>query len=150
MNKVLDFFKKQSIAFYVLIAAVIFTLIALIIYLNNSKGAYYDDTNALIVTFSIFAMIFIIALAVLPNFVGDKNYLSLLLVGAAVFLAVAVVTYLQSRTTLMGYLWFSDLEANNPIAVTAMNQTVTSWVFYGLAIAAVIACGFMKLKKTEV
>ena len=39
--------------------------------------------------------------------------------------AWAMYTLIEGRTLLAGYIYFSDLEASNPVAVAAMNLAVT-------------------------
>lgn len=149
MDKVIAFFKKQSLGFYFSIAAAVFALIATIIYLYNSNGAYFEDTSSTVVILSFLAIAFCIILPVLGVFAGDKNYLSVLYILSVIFLTYALMQIVNARSTLMGYLWFSELESGNPVAVAAMNQAVASWIFYGLAIISCIAAGFNKLKKED-
>jgi hypothetical protein len=51
---------------------------------------------------------------------------------------------IQGRTKLMGYVYFSDLESSNPIAISAMNLAIVAWVFYLVALIVNIVIGFLK------
>ena len=56
-------------------------------------------------------------------------------------------TLISGRTTLAGYIYFSDLESNNPVAVSAMNLAIGAVCAYLGAIVFTVIAGFMKTKK---
>ena len=60
---------------------------------------------------------------------------------AAVLTALAFCTVIQGRILLIGYIYFSDLESSNPVAIAAMNLAIAAWVFYlaGLIVNFVVA-----------
>ena len=57
----------------------------------------------------------------------------------AAMLCWCVYTILSERAELMGYVWFSDLESNNQLAVNALNYGVVSAVLYVVGIVALAA-----------
>lgn len=59
-------------------------------------------------------------------------------------IGLALCTVLSGRVLLIGYIYFSDLESSNPVAILAMNLAIAAWVFYALAIAANCVIGFSR------
>ena len=51
---------------------------------------------------------------------------------------------IAGRVLLMGYVYFSDLESNNPVAVSAMNIAIAAWVCFAVALIAGIIVGFSR------
>ena len=58
--------------------------------------------------------------------------------------AYALTTMVAGRVLLMGYVYFSDLESNNPVAVSAMNIAIAAWVCFIIALLAGIILGFTR------
>jgi hypothetical protein len=68
-----------------------------------------------------------------------------LMLFVAVFAAAwAMCTLIQGRTLLAGYIYFSDLEASNPIAVSAMNLAIGAIVAYLVSLVLTIIVGFTR------
>ena len=61
--------------------------------------------------------------------------------------AFAMCTLIQGRVLLAGYIYFSDLESSNPVAVAAMNLAVAAIAVYLLALILNIVNGFSKHPK---
>ena len=55
-------------------------------------------------------------------------------------------TLILGRTLLAGYIYFSDLEASNPVAVSAMNLAVVAIVAFLISIVLTIIVGFSRRK----
>ena len=71
-----------------------------------------------------------------------------LMLFVAVFAAAwAMCTLIQGRTLLAGYIYFSDLEASNPIAVSAMNLAIGAIVAYLVSLVLTIMVGFTRQGK---
>lgn len=69
---------------------------------------------------------------------------------AVVLLSICLYNVLEQRATLMGYVWFSDLESGNAKSVSALNYGVWSAVVYALTVLAAAATGaveFVSAKK---
>jgi fumarate reductase subunit D len=64
-----------------------------------------------------------------------------------ILISIVLSIMIIERAELMGYIYFSDLEKGNPIAVASMNNAVVSWVFYGLVLLISVVGGFLKVKK---
>ena len=60
--------------------------------------------------------------------------------------AAALCMMISGRVLLMGYVYFSDLEKGNPMAVSAMNIAVISWIVFLVAVVANVWVGFIKNK----
>ena len=58
--------------------------------------------------------------------------------------AWAMCTLVQGRTLLAGYIYFSDLEASNPVAVAAMNFAVAGIAVFLVSIVLQIVVGFSR------
>ncbi len=145
---IIDFFKRQSVAFYVLAGSAVFMIIGLIIYSANANGAYFSDRQASVIWCTIGAIALCIALMTALQFVGDKSYLAALYLIIVGLLSLAIVLTLISRAVSMGYVLFTSLD-RNPISVHAMTVYFIAIGFYVLAIAACIAAAFMKPVKGE-
>ena len=86
-------------------------------------------------------------LAALLNGRAPEALRDLLLLAAVFGTSLAMCTLIEGRTTLMGYIYFSDLESNNPVAIQAMNLAIGAVAAYACAIALTVIAGFMKTKK---
>ena len=110
----------------------VLVLIALALSLVSSGKAYALDvrTIALCCGAAVILDGLCVALAAkLPGVVTDiMLFLSVMLT------AIAFCTVIQGRILLIGYIYFSDLESSNPIAISAMNLAIVSWVFYLLGL----------------
>ena len=90
----------------------------------------------------VFDAVVIAARGKLPAVVQDGMFfVNSLLIG------LALCTVLSGRVLLIGYIYFSDLESSNPVAILAMNLAIAAWVFYALAIAANCVIGFSRQDK---
>lgn len=65
-------------------------------------------------------------------------------VAAVVLLCVCLYQVLAERATLMGYVWFSDLESGNLNSVNALNYGVASAALYAVAILLTAATGWIE------
>ena len=61
--------------------------------------------------------------------------------------AFAMCTLIQGRVLLAGYIYFSDLESSNPVAIAAMNLAIAAVAAYLLALILSIVNGFSKHAK---
>lgn len=78
----------------------------------------------------------------LPGAVED-----LFLFACVILTAFAMCTLIQGRVLLAGYIYFSDLESSNPVAIAAMNLAIAAVVAYLLALILSIVNGFSKHAK---
>lgn len=61
--------------------------------------------------------------------------------------AFAMCTLIQGRVLLAGYIYFSDLESSNPVAIAAMNLAIAAVVAYLAALVITIINGFSRHEK---
>ena len=124
----------------------VLVLIALALSIVSSNTAYaLSNLNLVIIGCAVTAALDVIAVALsdkLPGVIVDIMFFA-----TAVLTAVALCTMIQGRVLLMGYIYFSDLESNNPIAIAAMNKAIISWVLYAIALLINFVIGFSKHAK---
>ena len=121
-------------------------LVALVLSVISSRTAYaLNNLNTLLLGAGAAVVLDVIVALLghkLPEIVRD---IALLI---AVFAtSLAMCTLIGGRTTLAGYIYFSDLESNNPVAVSAMNLAIGAVCAYLGAIVFTVIAGFMKTKK---
>lgn len=134
--------KKFGVTSYTSLLAIVLSIVSLILYVINSNLLYFRNLNASVVTFTIIAIVLLLANFVAALFVGDKWYLTFAQVLAAIFIMVALKDSIVDRSTAIGYVWFSNLEADNPAAVYALNSSVIFWATYLIALIGVIVGSF--------
>lgn len=144
------FFKKMTVGSYLCVAAVLLVIVSLIIYCVNSSLPYMHNIRAEVIVFSVLGMLLVAAAAILPIVFGDKPYFAAINIVAVVFIGLALSMSISDRATAMGFVWFSDLEKNNPTAVFALNQAVGMFVTYLISAVLVVVASFFKpTKDTE-
>lgn len=141
--------KNKGISFYLIIANAIFAIIGLIFsFISSNDG--FPVINLNIVIGSIIAVIVIdIIILALANTGINKLVLDVLRLISVALPTLALGVMIYDRAELMGYVWFSQLEAGNPVAMSAMNNAVVSWVFFVLAAFSAIIGGFLAWERTE-
>ena len=137
--------KNKKLQILAAINAVL-VLIALALSIVSSKTAYaLNNLNLVIIGCAVTAALDVLAVIAgkkLPGVIVDIMFFA-----TAVLTALALCTMIQGRVLLMGYIYFSDLESNNPIAISAMNMAIFSWVLYVLALVINYVIGFTKHAK---
>lgn len=138
--------KKMRKHQHLILVSVLFVIAALVLSVVSSQTAYSLSRLNQVIAMCGGAIALDLLLLVLwkklPGMVRDLALgISTVLIGAAL---CAVV---NGRVLLMGYIYFSDLESSNPIAVLAMNLAIGAWVAYGAALVLQIAAGFSKHDK---
>ncbi|MCD8285979.1 MAG: hypothetical protein LUD50_01975, partial [Clostridia bacterium] len=129
-----------------ILAAFLFTLLSLIFCCISSTsgsaggGAYGVGLIGMIIAFCVLAMIFEAAAFLMDCIEDLRGMLYMIIADVLRFAAAALLiacfsVMITSRGDLMGYIWFSDLEANNAVAVSALTTSVVSWVFLVLSVA---------------
>lgn len=121
-------------------------LIALVLSVISSRTAYALNNLNMLLLGAGAAVILDVIVALLGHRLPEPvRDLALLI---AVFAtSLAMCTLIGGRTTLAGYIYFSDLESNNPVAVSAMNLAIGAVCAYLGAIAFTVVAGFMNTKK---
>ncbi len=134
--------KKFGVTSYTSLLAIVLTIVSLVLYVINSNLLYFRNLNASVIAFTVVAIVLLAANFVAALFVGNKWYLAFAQVLAAVFIMIALKDSIIDRSTAIGYVWFSNLEADNPAAVYALNSAVVFWVTYFIALVGVIVGSF--------
>lgn len=150
----MDFIKKQRAAFYMYAAAAILGLIAFILYCANASTTYYNDLKSNIVILCVLGLIFLVASAVLPQFGFAQNKfvkiaIDVLRMFAAALFIWAMIVFIGDRVESYGYVYASDFEANNPIAVAAAGQSIVAIVFFVLTWFVAVVAAFFPIIKEE-
>lgn len=146
-----NLFKKFGVSSYTSVMAIIMTIISLIIYVVNSNLVYFRNLNSDVITYTVLALVFILASFVLSMFFGDKWFIGIGELLSAIFLTLAVTIAIIDRSTAIGFVWFSNLEADNKDAVFALNQSVIFMVTYLIALISVIVGSFFRfIRKPKV
>lgn len=152
----LDFIKKQWIAFYASIVAVILAIVAVIIYGINATDAYFVDQGSgnidpAVIVFTIFAIVIIIGRVVAAELVSDNKIVKIVLdiaaIVACVFLAAAFMCFVGQRVYDFAIVLASDLQAGNDAAYAAVNQSIGGLVVYGISLVISIALSFFTITR---
>ena len=137
---------KSSTVRTMIIVSAVLVLAALVMSVISSMRAY-SLTHLNNVIIGCAAAIVLEALTAmfyqkLPEVLRD------LMLFVAVFAAAwAMCTLIQGRTLLAGYIYFSDLEASNPVAVSAMNLAIGAIAAYLVSLVLTIVVGFSRQRK---
>lgn len=142
----MDFIKKQSIGFFMLIITMILSMISLIYYLINAKTAYFASAgvNKKIVILLVISIVANFAFILGSEIVKKKLYLDILPVVATVSLVLTLVTLLSDRVsdiaTIMTF-------ANNAQTMSDLSSAITAIVLCVLAIIFNMITSFFKIGK---
>ena len=101
------------------------------------------------------AIVFLILMSVLSVYL--KGTASMIVMDFLRLIAVAMMCaclyiVLEQRATLMGYVWFSDLESGNANSVNALNYGVAAAALYAVSVLVTAATGaieFVSCKKVR-
>ena len=136
MDKVLQFIKSRTAAFWLLCISAILIIICLvfaIVSCSAPNGAYIMLNQELFIALSVIAIVVIAGILALSARFGDKLWLSLLAVAAIVLIGFSIYILFMGKMDLMGTIWFSELDRGNAVAESALNNGVVGLVFYILA-----------------
>lgn len=145
-----EFFKKQSIAFYISAFAALLSLIAMIFALVSSSVVGYSIPG--IAWIVVLTILTIVAVVLIP-FLSSKlklealSYIGLLL--SVVFTIACFGIIISARAYLVGTLWITVLDSTNPLAVRAMNTAAVSFILYLVAAVLMVVASFFKVSKKE-
>lgn len=117
-------------------------LVAMVLSIVSSGKAYAFDIRSVILCCAATAVLDLLCVAFAQKFPGTVTDIALFI--TAVLTAFALCIVIQGRILLIGYIYFPDLESSNPIAISAMNLAIVSWVFYVLALIINFIVGFSK------
>jgi hypothetical protein len=138
--------KKQTSIFYINLAILILAFCGMIFSILSSAGAYKIPKIGIVILCAVISIAFNIIVLLLDKKIRMKVSFDILRWLVVVLISIAMTLMISERAELMGYIYFSDLESGNPIAISAMNNAVVSWIFYGLALVFSVVGGFFKVK----
>lgn len=150
-----DFIKKQSIAFYISIVSVILAIVSIVIFSQNSSNYYFADihTGTGIMVMTIFAIILDVAVLVASQFFKDnkivKIVLDVALVTVSILLICSLMLFVKDRVYYFAIVYGSELESDNADAWFAVNQAVTGMIMYAITIVTTVAAAFFHIRKPE-
>ncbi len=152
MEAVKNFFKKQGIAFYALIVALVFAIVSVCMYSADVKIDYFFEVAAdrAVLAFSSLAIVMIAAVLVLSQFEFAKNpyvriVLDIIAVLAAAFVITPMMQFIGSRVYHFGVVLGSDLEKGNEAAFAAVNHSIVTIVMYGITLAVTLVGLFFNI-----
>ena len=143
----IEYLKNQTAAFYLRFINAVLVLIGVVFSILCSSGAYKITQLNTVIAGAVIVIILDCIVMVLLGKIKNKIYIDLMRWVVILVICGMLGLMIINRITLMGYVYFSNLEANNPVAVEAMNRAVISWVFYGIALVVSIIDGFLKHKE---
>ena len=139
MNKV-EAVKKIKLR----VVNIAFVIIAIVLTIVSSSLAYSFANLVFIIALSIAAIVMNVGALYCSKDAGRLVIRDVLTWVSVILTAVALCSVIGGRVNLMGYVYFSDLESNNPVAIAAMNTAIAAWVFYILALVMDFIMGFKK------
>lgn len=150
LKKIHNFF-HLGVGGYIATVGVILGFIGFIFAcVSNTYLGYNIDEMAWIVVLSLIS----VALFIFAAFMGNKRgndfltvYLPLLIAG--VLFGVCFIFVINARSYLMGTLWFTQLDVDNPDAVGAMNTGAPSFILFFISMVVIAVSGFFNFKSTK-
>lgn len=139
MNKV-EAVKKIKLR----VVNIAFVVIAIVLTIVSSSLAYSFANLVFIIALSVAAIVMNVGALYCSKDAGRLVIRDVLTWVSVILTAVALCSVIGGRVNLMGYVYFSDLESNNPVAIAAMNTAIAAWVFYILALVMDFIMGFKK------
>lgn len=151
----LDFIKKQWIAFYMTIVVVVLAIVSLAIYGSNAANEYFGTAaNGGVFALTIIAIVLDIAVIIAAQFFKDnkiaKYATDVVLVLVSLFLVMAFMSFVSDRVYYLAVVYGSDLEEGNQAAFDAVGQTIVGFVMYGITILLSIASAFFNVTRKEI
>lgn len=142
-----------------LVLAILALVLAEVFALFSSRA---NNTYAIIgldavMIFTEVAVVFLVIVFFLSVYLKGKAFMlamDLLRALAVALVCACLFIVLEQRATLMGYVWFSDLESGNVNSVNALNYGVASAAFYAVALIVMAITGgfelvsYKKVKRT--
>ncbi len=154
MESVVNFFKKQGIAFYVLIVALIMAIVSVCMYSADVKIEYFFEAyaNSAVIAFSVVAIILIAAILVVSQFEFAQNTYVKIVIDIATVIAVAFVItpmlyFIGDRVYHFGVVLGSDLERGNEVAFAAVNHSIVTIVMYGITLLCTLVAAFFNVTR---
>ncbi len=120
---------------------------------SYANSSYAIESLQSVMVMTEIAVGFLIAMFFLSIYLKGRIFMYVfdaVRIAAVVLFSLCLYRVLDERATLMGYVWFSDLESGNANSVSALNYGVISAVMYAVTILLTAATGaveFVTAKK---
>lgn len=138
----MNLIKKQNVFGWITIAAAVFALIGMIIYIVTSTTGFMagEEINGLLIVFTLVAVLALLVAALMSDRLDDRVVGGILFV-SVVLLAVGFCLFINARVQLFADVYF--IPVNYPEGEgTALNISIVGYVFYVLALVGTIVAGF--------
>ncbi len=117
--------------------------VSVILAVASSFVAYPMSDLKLTCGYGIAAVVLDLVLLVLKK---DNVLRDVLMLAVVILASLCFCRVLAGRADLMGYIWFSDLEAGNPTAVASLNLGTVSMAGFLICAIMIVILGFRKEK----
>ena len=149
--------KRNNLATLVILLAVVGGIAAELLALFSSRA---NSTYAITSLYDVMIMTEVAVAVLVIIYIGSFFFkgniamiaFDVLRLAAVALLCVCLYLVLEERATLMGYVWFSDLESGNANSVSALNLGVASAALYVgsvILLAVTGAVEFISAKKVK-
>lgn len=139
--------KKQGLGTIFLVLAVILSLAGIVLYWMNTHGGYYNDFAVEIVVYAVLGIAVLIAIKVLTVFLGEKQWMDILYIVAAILLSWTAVSFLGDRVESAAIILGSSLEAGNALAKQSLFMSFASVGCFILGMLMTGVAGFFSQQK---
>lgn len=150
----LDFIKRQRAAFYIGIAGLVMTIVAVAVYSSNTQvRGFAVESNPAITVLSVFAIIIEAAILVIPQILPKskiaKAVVDVCMIVVAIFLGLCAMLFLKLRIYDIAMNYGSDLNAGNETIMNATGQAVGGIILYAITMLVVAVAAFFNIRKPE-
>lgn len=139
--------KKQSVGTIFLLLAVLVSVIGIVIYWINAHGAYYNDFTPGVLMYAGFGVAVLLVLKLLAAKQGEKTWMDVLYLLAAILLAWAAVDFLGDRVESAAIILGSQLEAGNALALQSLLASFAGTGCFVLGMILTGVAGFFDQQK---
>lgn len=144
----MKFIKKFSVGGYIMAAAVLLTIVSLILAcVSNSYTGYEMSNMAGTVLLSLGAILAGVGAIVLSYLFGNKWFIGLLEIAMVVMLSFIIWTMVYGKMDVFGTVLLSDLEKGFPPAEAACSTGITTIVLYLVSGVITLAATFFNVCK---
>lgn len=142
MDKILTFFKRAGVTFYIgAISAVVAFVGMIMLVVSNGINGYALENAGLAIAFSVITFLLAIGIVVCAVMFGEQNAVTATLRLAFIIFSLTVITLL----ILSGAMLFSALiswDEFNTVGWEAFNSSLASIILYFVSVLAFIVCAF--------
>lgn len=130
--------KKQGLGTLFLVLAIVLSVAGVVLYWINTHGGYYSDFTGNIIVCAVLGIVVLVVIKVLAVVRGEKQWMDILYILAAVLLSWTAVSFLGDRVESAAIILGSSLEAGNALAKQSL---FTAFAGVGCFILGMIMTG---------